>query len=126
MLRRRVLLALFPTVLAGAAHAQCDPSIEIVNRSGLTIREYYVRPSGQSDWGADALGTQVLRNRARLRSPTRGPGLHDFRILWVHGGTAQLMRIDICTTTRIIATPTQLEPARPRPPAETARPRRRP
>ena len=126
MRRRCVLLALLATGFAGAAQAQCDPSIEIINRSGLNIREYYLRPSGQSDWGADALGSQVLRNRARLRSPTRGSGLHDFRIIWVHGGTAQLMRIDICTTTRIIATPTQLEPARPRPTAEAAKPRRRP
>jgi len=69
------------------AHAQCDTSFTLVNRCGATVQEFYSGSSAQSAWGADQLGTNVL----------------------VNGQGADLMRVDICVTSEIVATRSGIE-----------------
>ncbi len=102
--RRLLLGAALASGLAATASAQCDTSFALVNRSGVTINEFYFGSSAQRAWGVDQLGTSVLANGATSRFQARNPGRNDFRVVWANGDTAELMNIDICTTSEIIAT----------------------
>ena len=108
-LRRLLLASLLATSFAGAASAQCDTSFTLVNRSGSTVQEFYFGSSAQREWGADQLGTNVLVNGATMRFRARNAGANDFRIVWANGATAELMRVDICVTSEIVATRSGME-----------------
>lgn len=107
--RRFVLGALLATSLTGAAHAQCDTSFTLVNRSGATVQEFYFGSSAQSSWGVDQLGANVLAHGQSMRFSARNAGANDFRIVWANGQRADLMRVDICVTNEIIATRSGIE-----------------
>lgn len=103
-LRRFLLASLLATGFAGAASAQCDTSFTLVNRSGATVQEFYFGSSAQRSWGVDQLGSNVLVNGQSMRFRARNAGANDFKIVWANGDTAELMRIDICVTSEIVAT----------------------
>lgn len=107
---RRLLIA--TALLAGAAApamAQCDTRFILANRSGVTVNEFYFGSSANPNWGRDRLGDDVLAPGRQITFDTGRPGLHDFRIVWSNGDTAQLMQVDICTTTEIVATRSGIE-----------------
>ena len=107
--RRLLLGAALAAGFTSVAQAQCDTSFSLVNRSGVTINEFYFGSSAQSSWGIDQLGTSVLPNGGNMRFSARHPGTNDFKVVWANGETAQLMRVNICTTNEIIATRRGLE-----------------
>ena len=112
---RRIVLTGLMTVglmtggLMGAAQAQCDTSFTLVNRSGSTVQEFYFGSSAQRSWGTDQLGTNVLVNGATMRFRARNAGANDFKIVWANGATAEVMRVDICVTSEIVATRSGIE-----------------
>ena len=103
-LRRFLLGAALAAGLAGTAQAQCDTSFTLVNESGMTVNEFYFGSSAQSSWGVDQLGTNVLAAGRTMRFQARNPGRNDFKIVWANGQFAELMGIDICSTSEIVAT----------------------
>jgi hypothetical protein len=109
MLRRLLLAAAFTAVAAVPAMAQCDTRFRLVNRSGAQVNEFYFGPSSNPNWGSDRLGQDVLPNGRQIMFDTGRPGAHDFRVVWSNGQNAQLMRINICATSEIIATPSGIE-----------------
>lgn len=107
---RRFFLGLAAAVaVTGAAQAQCDTRFALVNNSGATIREFYFGSSAQPEWGVDQLGQHVLPSGASMNFATRNPGLNDFRVVWEGGQHAQLMQVNICVTSAIVATPRGIE-----------------
>lgn len=107
---RRLFLGLAAAVaITGAAQAQCDTRFALVNNSGATIREFYFGSSAQPNWGADQLGQHVLPPGATMNFATRQAGLNDFRVVWQGGEHAELMQVNICTTSAIVATPRGIE-----------------
>jgi hypothetical protein len=105
-IRRALFAAILATGFASAAHAQCDTSFTLVNQSGVTVQEFYFGSSAQSSWGADQLGQNVLPNGRSMNFRARNAGRNDFRVIWANGERADLMGVDICATSQIIATPT--------------------
>ena len=106
MLRRFCLaLPLLTLGLGSAAQAQgCDTTFTLANRSGSTVNEFYFNPANNPNWGPDRLGEGVLANgRQRTYSPSRG-GRFDFRVVWQSGEEAEMRNIDICSTSKIVAT----------------------
>lgn len=107
---RRFFLGLTAAfAITGAAQAQCDTRFALVNNSGATIREFYFGSSAQPDWGADQLGRYMLPHGATMNFSTRHTGLNDFRVVWDTGEHAELMQVNICTTSAIVATPRGIE-----------------
>lgn len=94
---------------AGSASAQCDTRFQLVNQSGVTVQEFYFGSSAQPNWGADQLGQNVLPNGRSMNFATRSGGLNDFRVVWSTGERADLMQVDICQTSAIVATPRGIE-----------------
>ena len=72
------------------------------------MNEFYYGSSQNPNWGRDLLGTGVLPNGAAMNFQSRFAGAHDFKVVWANGQTAELMRINICAASEIIATPTGL------------------
>ena len=105
-LRRFLLAAALATGFAGAASAQCDTSFTLVNQSGVTVQEFYFGSSAQRSWGADQLGQNVLQNGRSMNFRARAAGRNDFRVVWANGEHAEMMSVDICATSQIVATPT--------------------
>lgn len=104
--RRILLAAALATGFAGGASAQCDTSFTLVNQSGVTVQEFYFGSSAQRSWGVDQLGQNVLPNGRSMAFRARSPGRNDFRVVWANGERAEMMGVDICATSQIIATPT--------------------
>lgn len=104
-MRRLLLGAVLSVAMAGTAAAQCDTRFSLVNQSGVTIQEFYFGSSAQPNWGADQLGANVLPNGRSMNFATRQGGLNDFRVVWATGEHAELMQVNICVISQILATP---------------------
>jgi hypothetical protein len=62
-LRQAVLGVLFAsTLIASSAALAGDADFTLTNRTGIDIRELYVSPSKQNNWGRDRLGEGTLDN----------------------------------------------------------------
>lgn len=113
MLARRLTLAAAVAALslglAGTASAQCDTRFTLRNASGQQVNEFYYGSSSNPNWGRDLLGQGVLANGTAMNFQSRFAGAHDFKVVWANGQTAELMRIDICSTSEIVATPRGLQ-----------------
>jgi hypothetical protein len=103
-IRRIFLASILAAGFAASAHAQCDTRFTLVNNSGQTIQEFYFGSSAQSNWGADQLGQNVLPNGRSMNFTARAVGANDFKVVWAGGATAEMMRVDICATSQIVAT----------------------
>jgi len=103
---RRLFLSI-PLLFAGSvapAYAQCDTAFTLINRSGRTVNEFYFNPARNSSWGPDRLGDGVLANgRQRNYRPASG-GSYDFRVVWEGGAEAEMRNVNICETSKIVAT----------------------
>lgn len=106
MLRRLLLTAMLSLPFAGTAMAQCDTSLQLVNRSSTTVLEFYFSTSSDSNWGVDRLGDGVLAPGASQAFNTGAPGAHDFRVVLDGGNNADVRNINICAASAIVATPT--------------------
>lgn len=102
--RRLLLAAALVATFAGTASAQCDRRFTLNNQSGSTVNEFYFGSSAQQNWGADQLGADVLPNGRSSSFETRSAGRNDFRVVWANGATAEVMGVDICSTSEIVAT----------------------
>jgi hypothetical protein len=96
------LLALLG-LLPGMAAAQGDPSFNLLNRSGQTIREIYVSAVTDTNWGRDLLGQDVLadgRAFAVRIAPSAGCR-HDVRVVYADGRPEERRDVNTCTITQM-------------------------
>ncbi|MBU8537440.1 hypothetical protein [Falsiroseomonas tokyonensis] len=106
MFRRLALAAVLLAAAAAPAAAQCDTRFTLRNNSGSQVNEFYFGPSSNSNWGRDRLGENVLPNGRQVSfTPGGRGGAYDFKVVWASGETAELMRVNICEASEIIATP---------------------
>jgi hypothetical protein len=50
------------------------------------------------------LGQNVLPAGRSMNFSARVAGANDFKVVWASGETAEMMRVDICATSQIVAT----------------------
>jgi hypothetical protein len=109
MLRRLALTAALPALLLAAiaapAAAQCDTRFTLRNESGQQVNEFYFGPSSNTNWGRDRLGENVLPpGRSVSYTPGGRGGAYDFKVVWANGENAEVMRVNICEASEIVAT----------------------
>lgn len=109
MFRRFILSAFIVAASVGTASAQCDTRFTLRNNSGVQVNEFYFGPSSDQNWGRDRLGDGVLPNGRSISFQPRTTGNHDFRVVWANGERAELMRVNICEVSEIVATPRGIE-----------------
>ena len=111
MFRRLLLATALLAASAAPSLAQgCDTRFTFANQSGNTVNEFYYGPSSNSNWGRDRLGENVLPpGRSVNFNPGGSGGLYDFKVGWANGDNAELMRVNICSTSTIVATRSGIE-----------------
>jgi hypothetical protein len=88
------------TGVAPAAARAPDPSFRLVNAGRQTIREVYVSPSSDREWGPDRLGTATLAPGQRfVIGLPRGHCLNDLRIVFTNGRAEERRQVDTCRLT---------------------------
>ena len=105
MLRRSILGAgLLALAAAAPAHAQCDTTFTLENRSGTQVNEVYFSSSRQSDWGNDRLGQNVMPAGTALRFQPRPGGAYDFRVVFANGRAVERRNVDLCSVSTVVVT----------------------
>ena len=103
--------------IAPVAQAQTDRDgqqrwINIVNRSGVTIREFYMTDVDTRGWGDDRLGQEVVEPGDSLRVvPTprqraRGYCQFDMKVVFANDRTVERRVVNLCSTTNLVCTST--------------------
>lgn len=116
-----VLAAVAAVALAGSfgmpAQAQTDRDgqqrwINIVNRSGVTIREFYMTDVDTRGWGDDRLGSEVvepgdlLRVVPTPRQRSRGYCQYDMKVVFANDRSVERRGVNLCSTTNLVCTST--------------------
>jgi hypothetical protein len=105
MRTRRALLAaalaLWPLL---PAHAQRDPSFNLVNRSGQAINEIYVSSVAEPYWGHDLLGAEVLPNGRAfpVRIAPASGCRQDVRVVYADGRPEERRNVDTCAVAEMV------------------------
>ncbi|MGK7866770.1 hypothetical protein [Falsiroseomonas sp. E2-1-a20] len=86
--------------VAPATSRAPDPSFRLVNGGSQTIREVYVSPSTDHNWGPDRLGTAVVPPGQRfVIGLPRGACVNDLRIVFNDGRAEERRQVDTCRLT---------------------------
>jgi hypothetical protein len=82
--------------------------INIVNRTGVTIREFYMTDVDTRGWGDDRLGQNVIEPRNSLRVvPTprqraRGYCQFDMKVVFANERTVERRGVNLCSTSNLV------------------------
>jgi hypothetical protein len=121
--KKMIFAAVAAVALAGSlglsapAGAQTDRDgqqrwINIVNRSGVTIREFYMTDVDTRGWGDDRLGQDVVEPGDSLRVvPTprqrsRGYCQYDMKVVFSNDRYVERRGVNLCSTTNLVCTST--------------------
>ncbi|WP_043362634.1 hypothetical protein [Belnapia sp. F-4-1] len=80
------------------ARGGCAGEMQVVNVSSRTVDRLFLARLSLEGWGSDRLGQEVLRPGRSARYRPTAPGAQDLRVVWADGRTAELRRVDPCTT----------------------------
>ncbi len=95
-----VSLLLASGLLAGVAQAQGqNPSFNLLNRGNAPIRELYVTPSGDANWGRNRLGRGPIApgSSFAVRRHVDGNCIFDIRVVFADGRSEQRRALNTCT-----------------------------
>ena len=124
MASRNVLLAAVATaLLAGTVSLQAPASaqtdrdgqqrwINVVNRTNLTIREFYMTDVDTRGWGDDRLGDSTIESGDSMRVvPTRrqrdrGYCQFDMKVVFENDRSVERRGVNLCSTTNLVCTST--------------------
>lgn len=98
--------------VAGAVRIASDsggmPKLQrvvLVNRHLATVREVYLSPSRDAQWGPDRLGSALLERGAETEIEMAGPCEADLRIVFPTGGAEERRDLNLCELQRIVLRP---------------------
>lgn len=85
-----------------AGTAQGNPSFNLVNNTGRTIREAYASLSTDSNWGEDRLGADTVATGRTypIRLP-QGPCLYDVRVVLDNNQSQERRNLNLCDVTNL-------------------------
>ena len=88
---------------AGSAGAGANPSFNLVNRGARPIREIYVSPVRETNWGADRLGADVLPpgRHLEVRLPLNDC-MNDVLVVWMDGRREERRGVDTCRLVNLV------------------------
>lgn len=104
MFVRSFLTAAAIMVAASGVQAQ-DADFTLINSTGYPLREVYVSPSKQENWGPDRLGDGILANGASklFRFPkSQSACQQDLKVVYDDDGTSSVWEgINLCEIDKI-------------------------
>lgn len=105
-MRRVILGAVCAAMLSASAAlvAQGKQDFTLVNKTGLTISEFYVSPSDDNEWGEDVLGKDVLADNEKVHikfARKEKDCAWDLKIVDDEEDEVVWTDIDLCTSSEI-------------------------
>lgn len=90
-----VTLSLFAAL---PAHAQQNPSFNLINRGGVPIRQLFFTPAGDANWGRNRLEGREIPAGSNYAARRRLDGncIFDIRVVFADGRTEDRRNIDTC------------------------------
>lgn len=88
----------------------CERRFTVVNRTQVVLSEFYYRPAGATDWGADRFVARQLAPQQTLSFRIAGSGMHDLRAVWANNREARLNNVNLCEHGLIVADDRGLQP----------------
>jgi len=90
-----VLLAAAPVLAQGGGH---DPSFNLVNRGASAVRELFVTPAGDADWGQNKLRGQSVPpgGTFQVRRRLDGSCVIDLKVVFADRRTEERRHLDTC------------------------------
>ena len=85
-------------LMAGAAHA-ADRHVEIVNKTGSTMTNFYASNVGAKTWEEDILGKDTLDDGDSVTiniNDGTGACKFDFKAVFENGASLEKQNIDVC------------------------------
>ena len=85
--------------MVSPVQAQSDNAVKVINESGEAVFRVYVSPVGNTGWGRDRLGDQVLRDGYNITfriSPNRGC-YYDLRAEMENGAHTEHRSVNLCS-----------------------------
>jgi hypothetical protein len=92
------MLAAGGLLVASVAYA-ADRRVETVNKTGLTMTEFYASNTGASEWEEDILGTDILANGDTVEvniDDGTGKCRFDFKAVFQNGAELVRNNINVC------------------------------
>jgi len=92
---------------APAAAVKQDRRVNIINRSGHTIMEFYASSVGQNNWEEDILGSGVLGNGASIMiniDDGTGYCMYDLKAVFDDGDESVKYRVNVCEVSSVTYT----------------------
>ncbi len=107
LIPRSLVLALALAATSGAAVAQGNPSFNVINKSGMPIRELFATPAGDANYGRSRLnGRAIPAGGAQvIRLPPGTNCIYDIRITYADGRNEDHRATNTCRGTDLIAGP---------------------
>ncbi len=97
---RATLLAMVVVLASPAVRAQeQNPSFNLVNKSGQAVRELFVTPAGDANWGQNRLtnGTLAPGGSFAVRRRVDGNCVFDVRVVYASGQKEERRAVNTCT-----------------------------
>lgn len=113
---RAILLAVLVLLAAPVAQAQeQNPSFNLVNKSGQPVRELFVTPAGDANWGKSRLtaGPILPGGSFAVRRRIDGNCVFDIRVVFANGQREERREVNTCTTADIIVAGAPAADAKP-------------
>lgn len=85
-------------LLAGAAQA-ANRHVDIVNKTGMTIKHFYASTTGTDDWEEDILGRDVIEDGDTFDinvDDGSGACRYDFKAVFENGASLVRNNINVC------------------------------
>jgi hypothetical protein len=85
-------------VSSAGAQAPAEISITLVNRSGAALRELFLTPAGDANWGRNRLAEPLPAGASiRLRRRSDGNCIFDLRAAFADGSREERRGLNLCT-----------------------------
>ena len=103
---KRLLMGLCVAVVCAVSLAAFagDQDFVLINKTGLTIDEFYVSPADDDEWGEDVLGKDVLKNNESVEikfSRKETDCIWDIKIVDEDDDPVTWTDIDLCKASEI-------------------------
>lgn len=104
----RIISLVAAMMLVSVASQAADRSVDIVNKTGLTMIHFYASNSGTNSWEEDILGNDKLANGdtqpINVKDGT-GACKFDFKAVFAGGASSIRENIDVCSISTFTYTP---------------------
>lgn len=111
MMKLRLAAVAAISLMSSPLWAQ-DLSLNVINRTGTAIQEFYASNARSQSWGEDVLGVNIIEPGTRMRiepanaQRRRGGCQYDLRAVFANGASVERRNVNLCEVVDFTCTST--------------------